>query len=216
MRTADAVQPSALAARLTDLGFSLPEEAARGLGTYLSLLMKWNKAMNLVGTHSWEETLDTLAVDSFHLANFLPGIGLPPSPETFDLGAGAGLPGIPLRLVWQEGRYTLVEAREKRALFMRTALASLSLGQTTVFTGRAEKFFMQASPADCIVSRAFMPWQDMLGFIKNALAPCGRIVFLTLTPAPGDIPEPWRLVAEARYEVMRTPRHFWCFARSAA
>ena len=216
MRSSNTIQPTALAARLKALGFTLPEAALHGLGTYLALLMKWNKAMNLVGTRSWEETLDTLVADSFHLAAFLPQTGLPPSPETFDLGSGAGLPGIPLRLVWQDGRYTLVEAREKRALFMRTALASVPLGQTEVFAGRAEHFFAQAAPADCIISRAFMPWRDMLTFIENALTPGGRVLFLTLTPAPDTVPAPWRLVAQTRYNVAGTTRYFWCFARGDA
>lgn len=213
MYAVDAISASALATRITGFGFSLPEETLRGLGIYLALLMKWNKAMNLVGTRSWEETLDTLIVDSFHLSAFMSGIGLPPSPETFDLGSGAGLPGIPLRLVWRDGRYTLVEAREKRAIFLHTALASLSLGRTEVFAGRAERFFAQAAPADCIVSRAFMPWKAMLGFVKQALAPDGRVVFLTLAPAPGDIPESWRLIRETRYDVMGTSRFFWCFSQ---
>ena len=43
---------------------------------------------------------------------------LPESPETWDLGAGAGIPGIPLRLVWDSGTFTLVEVREKRVLFL--------------------------------------------------------------------------------------------------
>ena len=216
MRTPETIQPDLLAGRLERLGFFLPDKALAGLGAYLAQLMKWNKVMNLVGTASWEKTLDTLVIDSFHLAGFLPSLGLRPDPVTYDLGAGAGLPGIPLRLVWRDGAYTLVEAREKRALFMRTVLAAVDAGQTGVFHGRAEDFFLQTGPADLIVSRAFMPWQDMLAFVATALAPGGRVVFLTLAPAPGTIPAPWSLVAQKAYDTAGTTRHFWCFSRSAA
>lgn len=202
-----------LARRLGSLGFSLPENALAGLAGYLALLTKWNKAMNLVGTQSWEETLDTLVADSFHLAGFLPGLGLPAHPVCFDLGAGAGLPGIPLRLIWRDGEYTLVETREKRALFMRTVLAAMDLGRTTVFQGRAEDFFRQSGQADLIISRAFMPWRELLEFVSDALAPSGRIVFLTLTPVPEDIPAPWKPVAQTGYAAAGTKRYFWCFSK---
>jgi len=201
-----------LGRRLGSLGFSLPESTLTGLAQYLALLTKWNKAMNLVGTRSWEETLDTLIVDSFHLADFLPGLGLPAQPVCFDLGAGAGLPGIPLRLLWRDGEYTLVETREKRALFMQTVLAAVDLGQTTVFRGRAEDFFLQSGRADLIISRAFMPWRELLDFVSGPLAPEGRIVFLTLAPAPDDLPAPWKLTAQTVYSV-GTKRYFWCFTR---
>ncbi|SBV92697.1 Ribosomal RNA small subunit methyltransferase G [uncultured delta proteobacterium] len=215
MRTPETIQPDLLADRLKWLGFSLPDAALAGLGTYLAQLMKWNKVMNLVGTTSWEKTLDTLVIDSFHLAGFLPSLGLAPAPVTYDLGAGAGLPGIPLRLLWPDGVYTLVETREKRALFMRTVLAAVDAGQTGVFQGRAEDFFLQSGPADLILSRAFMPWQDMLAFVATALAPGGRVVFLTLAPAPDAIPAPWSLVAQKAYGAAGTTRHFWCFAKEA-
>lgn len=216
MRTPETIQPDLLAGRLERLGFSLPGTALAGLGAYLAQLMKWNKVMNLVGTTSWEKTLDTLVIDSCHLAGFLLSLDLKPNPVTYDLGAGAGLPGIPLRLVWRDGVYTLVEAREKRALFMRTVLAAVDAGQTRVFHGRAEEFLLQAGPADLIVSRAFMPWRDMLEFVATALAPGGRVVFLTLAPAPEAIPAPWSAVAQKSYDAAGTTRYFWCFSRSAA
>jgi len=212
MQSSTAIPADALKRRLEILGFSPAGDVIANLAAYLALLMKWNRAMNLVGASSWEETLETLVIDSFHLAAFLPGAGLSQSPVCFDLGAGAGLPGIPLRMLWREGSYTLVEAREKRALFMRAALAGMDLGDTRVFHGRAESFFATAKPADLVVSRAFMPWRDMLAFIENAFAPGARVVFLTLSAAPDDLPPPWELVAQSEYAVNRATRHFWCFA----
>lgn len=215
MRSDLAPSSTALAKRLENLGFLLPFDAISGLALYLGQLMKWNKAMNLVGANSWEETVETLIADSFHLEVFLRSLPLAPNPEVFDLGAGAGLPGIPLRLVWHEGNYTLVEAREKRALFMRTTLASLALERTEVFQGRAEAFFQKSGKADCIISRAFMPWRDLLAFIENALSPDGLVIFLTLEPAPEGIPAPWRLAAQTDYAIRDARRHFWAFTREA-
>lgn len=213
MRLTDPIPEAPLSRRLEALGFPLSGQPLENLAIYLGRLMKWNKAMNLVGTASWEETLDTLVVDSFHLAAFLPSLPLPASPVSWDLGAGAGLPGIPLRMLWRDGSYTLIEAREKRALFMRTILAGIDLGDTTVFQGRAEFFFREAGHADLMLSRAFMPWRDMLLFIENNLAPDGKIIFLTLSPAPEDLPAPWRLESEKAYTADTKERWLWCLTR---
>lgn len=216
MRITDPIPEQPLSRRLEALGFPLSGQPLADLAVYLGRLMKWNKSMNLVGTASWEETLDTLVVDSFHLARFLPSLALPAAPISWDLGSGAGLPGIPLRILWRNGSYTLVEAREKRALFMRTILAGIDLGDTQVFHGRAEVFFREAGLADLMLSRAFMPWRDMLTFIENSLAPNGKVVFLTLTPAPRDLPSPWRLEAESAYTADGKERWFWCLGREQA
>lgn len=207
------ISADALAKRLGSLGFSAPGHVLDGLALYLALLMKWNRAMNLVGARTWEETLDTLVIDSFHLAAFIPGTGIPKSPSTLDLGAGAGLPGIPLRLLWQAGKYTLIEAREKRALFMKTALASCDAGNTIVFHGRAEDYFSSCLAADCIISRAFMPWKDLLAFARNALAPQGRMLFLALRPMPENLPPGWKAEAETAYPVQGKERHLWSLVK---
>ena len=101
-----------LARLVASTGADVPEKALEPLGIYLEMLCQWNKAMNLVGPHSWQNMLTRLVADSFHLAPFLSGLPMPASPLTWDLGAGAGLPGIPLRMLWPDGSYYMVEVRE--------------------------------------------------------------------------------------------------------
>ncbi|MEG2005700.1 MAG: RsmG family class I SAM-dependent methyltransferase, partial [Bilophila sp.] len=120
-------------------GFVLTDDVARHLAGYLELLMQWNRVMNLVGTRSWQETFSALVVDSLHLGRFLEKEGIV-ADTTWDLGAGAGLPGLPLRMIWTQGTFWMVEAREKRAIFLSTVLARFPLPQTHVFRGRAEQF----------------------------------------------------------------------------
>lgn len=194
----------------------VPEQAHAPLLTYLTLLMQWNKVMNLVGTHTWRDTLETLLADSFYLAEFLRRLPLPAAPECWDLGAGAGLPGIPLRMVWPQGHYTLVEAREKRALFLSTVVARAALANTAVFRGRAEDFFVQASPADVVLSRAFMPWQDVLAFIAPHIQPAGIAVLLTLEPMPALVPAGWLALHEQAYSIAGDARYFWALQKQPA
>ena len=192
--------PEALRAFYAGLGLDLAMDAARPLAAYLDMLVRWNQRMNLVGARSWQEAAE-LAQDSLPLARLLDQLPLPAAPRVWDLGAGAGLPGIPLRCVWKKGRYWLVEAREKRALFLRQAVFSLKLGDTEVFMGRAEDFMAREGACDVLVSRAFMPWEKLLAFAGPRVAGGGFAVFMLNESLQGrPLPAGWRLYAEAVYE----------------
>lgn len=219
--------PSAadVAARARRLGCDATAAQAESLALYLGLLMHWNARMNLTGAHTWELALDDLAADSFHLAGFLAGLQscglLPAEPLALDLGAGAGLPGIPLRIVWQAGEYHMIEPREKRALFLGVALARLGLPRTFALRARAEEVPATLCGADLVVSRAFMPWRDYLAVAQGLLAPGGVCVVMAGEPAPdvAELPEGWRLAGEMAYDAVLggkgQRRYFWSFTPEA-
>ena len=196
------------------IGFPLAEPALSLLTVYLNHLVKWNKVMNLAGPASWEALLSTLVVDSFHLAEFIVSLPLPPEPECWDLGAGAGLPGLPLRMLWRKGTYTLVETREKRALFLRTILAAHPLPGVYVYQGRAEQFMTQRLPAHLVLSRAFLPWEKVLELIFGHVQAGAFCLFLTLTPLPKMPSKHWTAVAEKRYTVADSSRYFWALRKA--
>lgn len=195
--------------------FQSEVDQARVLAIYIGLLVKWNKSMNLVGPKKWQDIFATLIVDSLYLADFLNGLDIPENPLVLDLGAGAGLPGIPLRCVWQKGEYHLVESRQKRSIFMRTALNALGLPRTKVFHGRAENMSPGMTPADVIVSKAFMPWPELLNFVKPMLTDNGRIIVLSNDPAPSSKKlgeHGFELEASQNYESGYKTRYFWSAA----
>ncbi len=199
------------------LPITVPKHILPDLGAYLSLLMQWNKVMNLVGTGTWQDCLAKLLIDSFYADKFIQNLNLSDDLHTWDLGAGAGLPGVVLRLLWTKGQYHLVEAREKRALFLQTVLTRVKLQNTKVFHGRAENFFtaQKHNPAQMVISRAFMPWQDVLNLVQNQIHPKGYVVFLTLEAAPKDdlIALGWQSVAQQSYIVENTTRTIWAVCK---
>jgi 16S rRNA (guanine527-N7)-methyltransferase len=195
-----------------EMGFCLSPAAVDGLALYLALLCRWNRVMSLVGPSEPEAILRTLVADSLHLAAFLKDLPLPEEPEAWDLGAGAGLPGIPLRLLWQKGAYTLIEARDKRAAFLQTVLAYCPLPGVRVYRGRAEAFLAENFSADLVISRAFMPWRQVLAMLSGRLSTRGCCLFLALTPAPSP-PEGWTLLGQRAYPAgAEGTRHFWALA----
>ncbi|EPR37517.1 Ribosomal RNA small subunit methyltransferase G [Desulfovibrio sp. X2] len=216
------IAPSAAetAAAMRALGREPSGGEAAGLALYLGLLMQWSARMNLVGARDWRRALSELAADSWHLADFLAGHPLlPANPLCLDLGAGAGLPGIPLRLFWQEGEYHMVEPREKRALFLGVALARLSLPRTHVERCRAEELPEGLRGADLVVSRAFMPWREYLEVARTLLAPGGVCVVMAGGPPPDGPVQGWRASECAAYAVEagegRQERYFWSFTPEA-
>lgn len=232
--SAHAVPQQELAELCATVGASLSPRGLEQLAVYLELLMQWNKVINLVGAHSWQSALLRLVADSFLLAKFLDSLPLQTAAaassaagssadpdacantasgaalQIWDLGAGAGLPGVPLRMVWDKGEYFMVEVREKRAVFLSTVLARTALPRTTVFRGRAEDFFVrQNQPADMIVSRAFMPWEQLLALVQPVLAPKAMVVFLASDPAPQHLPIGFRLQAQQSYSIAARKHWFW-------
>jgi len=209
-------------------GFKLAPEQAVALAQYITLLLKWNRAMNLVGRADWPGVFRDLAADSLHLAEFLKGLALPPQPLTLDLGAGAGLPGIPLRVLWPEGDYVLVEVREKRAIFLAQTVAAMKLARTFVQHGRAEVALaglaglglsQPRERADLVLSRAFMPWPKLLPLAAELLAPttgqgAGRLVVLANEPPPSaaalaETGGGFALEASQDYPASGKTRYFW-------
>jgi len=194
--------------------------------------------MNLVGRADWPGVFRDLAADSLHLAVFLRALSLPEAPLTLDLGAGAGLPGIPLRVVWEDGDYVMVELREKRAIFLTQAVAVAQLARTHVLHGRAETSLAALAGlklaadgevrADLVLSRAFMPWPQLLPLAAELLAPAGILVVLSNDPPPpelsgelsGEVPDAgtagYRLVGSMEYPSETRTRYFWALSAASA
>jgi len=224
--SAYAPAPGEVSGEARRAGFKLAPEQANQLSRYLTLLLKWNKAMNLVGRADWPGVFRDLVADSLHLAEFLKRLGLPERPLTLDLGAGAGLPGIPLRVLWPDGDYVLVELREKRAIFLSQTVAALKLARTVVLHGRAETALAglpglrlgqphehtAGTRADLVLSRAFMPWPQLLPLAAELLAGTGRLVVLANEPPPTELSagaRGFRLTDSQEYPADGRSRYFW-------
>ncbi|XPV76276.1 MAG: 16S rRNA (guanine(527)-N(7))-methyltransferase RsmG [Desulfovibrio sp.] len=198
--------------RAKKLGCNIQEDQAILLNKYLETLTKYNSKINLVGPHDPIKIFDTLFVDSLYLAPFMKALELPDELVTYDLGAGAGLPGIPLRCIWQQGEYHLVEIRQKRTTFMKMALAQMKLMDTRVFCGRAEETEGNLPAPQVILSRAFMPWEKLCEFIRPMFAGKGILVILSNDPVPEALPAGYTLLKTEEYPAAGGKRHFWALA----
>src|SRR3989441_12780796 len=88
------------------LGRPLTEQEAGSFLKYMNLLVKWNKTHRLVGSADPEWIIERLLLDSLLFLRILPaGVRW-----VLDFGTGAGVPGIPIKIVWPEIDMALLES----------------------------------------------------------------------------------------------------------
>ena len=127
-----------LARGAPELGLSLDAAQLAQFETYYGELADWNTRMNLTSVIDYDEVQVRHFLDSLTV---LPALGshLRPDGRVVDVGAGAGLPGLPLKLAVPSISLTLVEATGKKANFLRHVVDTLALDGVDVLTGRAEE-----------------------------------------------------------------------------
>jgi 16S rRNA (guanine527-N7)-methyltransferase len=114
-----------------------------------------------------------------HLADALVALELPVIRDArtlADLGAGAGVPGIPLAIALPEGRVTLVEGNGRKCEFMRTVVVRLDLGNVEVVHGRAETWAGGIECTDVVTARALAPLDVVAEYAAPLLKIGGALV----------------------------------------
>ena len=102
--------------------------------SYIDLLRKWGKHINLSSVLSDREIIIKHLIDSLTVAEFIP-----PASRVLDIGTGAGLPGIPLYIYDASLSVTLVESVGKKVAFLKEVKRSLGLSGIDIHNARAEE-----------------------------------------------------------------------------
>lgn len=166
---------------LQALQLELPESVVTGLLAYLALLVKWNKAYNLTAVR------DPLEMVTRHLLDSLAVVSHLPEGRIIDVGSGAGLPGIPLALVFPQRDITLLDSNGKKTRFVNQVRLELRLANVAVQQARVEDY-RPALGFDTITSRAFAALDQLLVRTGHLLAPGGCWVAMK-GPAEGGARE---------------------------
>jgi len=105
-----------------------------------------------------------------------------PHRRLLDLGSGAGLPGIPLKITLPDAVIFLVESRRRRANFLRQVVRQLQLQDTYVIHERLEDWQCPSGGVDVIFSRAVKLGHELVASVDRCLAPHGALL---TTVGPG-------------------------------
>src|SRR3989454_8039283 len=103
---------------------------------YRQELLDWNTRINLTAITDPEEVLFKHFLDSLSLLM----VYRRPSARLLDIGAGAGFPGLPLKIVRPQWQVVLLEATGKKVTFLRHMIETLHLENVVAIQGRAEEF----------------------------------------------------------------------------
>jgi len=118
------------------LGINLNSSQLAQFAVYYSELAEWNKRVNLTSITGIEGVYVKHFLDS--LTVFL-GLGEEPvNPRLIDIGAGAGFPGLPLKIALPRVELTLIEATARKSDFLEHIIDKLGLNSASVVSGRAE------------------------------------------------------------------------------
>lgn len=128
--------PTFVRTDLSRLGLQVSEEALALLVAYLDLLLEANTRFNLTAVRDRDEAWRRHIIDSLTLLPFLDEV--PAGGRVVDVGAGGGLPGIPIAVARPDLRVTLVESTGKKARFLAECVQRLGLTQCRVAAERAE------------------------------------------------------------------------------
>ena len=158
-----------------ELGLDLPQGARERLMRYIALLAKWNRTYNLSGIREPLEMVTHHLLDSLAVVPHLP---VPAHGAVADVGAGAGLPGIPIALARPQWRVTLNDSNQKKIAFLRQAAIELELANVQVHEGRVEQWRPRTRFA-LVISRAFAELAQFVSLCAHLAAPDGILAAMT-------------------------------------
>jgi 16S rRNA (guanine527-N7)-methyltransferase len=131
-----------LKAGVKEWGLALTPDQLEAFESYYQQLIVWNERVNLTSITDYDEVQVKHFLDSLSCLQVLTSISL--QPRCIDIGAGAGFPGLPLKIALPEIRVTLLESVRKKIQFLEHMVKELGLRDVQVIQGRAEELGRQA------------------------------------------------------------------------
>ena len=172
-----------LSQRLESSGLALAPSRFESLWSYVELLVKWNRRINLTA-FEFDADVDA-AIDRLVLEPIAAARIAKSALRVLDVGSGGGSPAIPFFLgLADPSELVMVESRAKKAVFLREALRSVGI------VGRvaAERFeqLVTPEPFDAVTVRAVAADEPLWALIRRTLAVDGRLFWFhsRLQPQP--------------------------------
>lgn len=164
------------------LNIGLSETQRDSFARYCSFLLDANSRTNLTALRTPDAAMRGLFLDSLSIAIALPEGTISSRGSCIrmvDVGSGAGIPGVPIKILLPRARLTLVESIGKKAAFLEALVRELALEDVEVKAARAEDLATTAplrDSADLCMARAVAPLPTLLELCAPFVCPGGMLL----------------------------------------
>ncbi len=117
-----------------ETGINLTDIQLEKFQIYYNLLIETNKVMNLTSITEEKDVVLKHFIDSLAIKNYI-DIS---NGRVIDIGTGAGFPGIPLAIIYNDTQFTLMDSLNKRINFINTVMEECKLYNIETVHSRAE------------------------------------------------------------------------------
>ena len=168
------------------------DEQFHALLAYVQLLVKWNKVVNLTAVRDPQQMISRHILDSLSVHEFVDCDSL------VDVGAGAGLPGIPLAILKPHMNVTLIDSVAKKTRFIQQAATELELTNVVALHSRVESVTLQPQ---VVIARAFAAPEKLAALTLHLLRPGMRLLAMV-----GQMPEQELLANISGFSLVKTAK----------
>jgi 16S rRNA (guanine527-N7)-methyltransferase len=177
------------------------------LESYFDLLARWNTKINLTALplqDATDQTFDRLFIEPLSAARHVVN-----KPDTWcDLGSGGGSPAIPMKVCRPMLSLTMVEAKARKAAFLREAVRALNLKRADVVNKRFDEFVaddVSTASSDLVTVRAVRTDRRLFSIAARLLKHDGRLLLFRPSDRPIS-PDGFRYVETA--SLIEAPRTY--------
>ena len=184
------MKPEEFYAHLADFGYPLTDRQKEQYERYFELLVEWNEKINLTAITKKDEVYLKHFYDS--IAPILQGLIQNHPIRLLDIGAGAGFPSLPMKILFPELDVTIIDSLNKRINFLHLLAEELDLDGVHFYHGRAEDFAQDKefrAQFDVVTARAVARMQVLSELTIPYLKVGGRLLALKASNAPEELEE---------------------------
>lgn len=159
---------------MNEIDVDITENQISKFYDYMNLLLEWNEKINLTAITKPDEIILKHFVDCLTIQKYIEA-----NKKIVDIGTGAGFPGVPLAIMNDRCRFTLVDSLNKRINFLNEIKDKLNLKNVSAIHSRAEEFDqnkMYRENFDIAVSRAVANLCVLSEYLLPAVKVGGKVI----------------------------------------
>ena len=175
---------------LAQQGIELNDRQKDQFERYFELLVEWNEKINLTAITEKNEVYLKHFYDS--IAPVLQGLIGNQELKLLDIGAGAGFPSLPMKIIYPQLDVTIIDSLNKRINFLKLLAEELGLDKVHFYHGRAEDLAQDKAfraQFDLVTARAVARMQVLSELTIPYLKVGGKLLALKASNAPEELEE---------------------------